>query len=113
MALAATILVGESQEWIPEIVEKTKQLTVGPGADNFDIAPMITKQALDNASNIIKSSETDGSKILLDGRNYKVAGGDKGNFLGPTIIDHSNPGLKSYDEEIFGPVMVLIRRDTI
>jgi len=74
---------------------------------------MITKAALERANGIIASSETDGSEILLDGRNVKVPGYENGNFLGATIIDHSGPGMPSYDEEIFAPVMVLVRRNTM
>lgn len=74
---------------------------------------MITKESLARATAIIDSSETDGSKILLDGRGVKVPGYENGNFLGATIIDHSKPGLPSYDEEIFAPVMVIVRADTM
>jgi malonate-semialdehyde dehydrogenase (acetylating) / methylmalonate-semialdehyde dehydrogenase len=74
---------------------------------------MITKASLARALEIIGSSETDGSKILLDGRNVKVPGYENGNFLGATIIDHSRPGIPSYDQEIFAPVMVIVRADTM
>jgi len=113
MAISVAVLVGQSQEWIPEIVERSKNLSIGPGFSNADVTPMITKDAVNRATNIIASSERDGSKILLDGRNVKVDGYENGNFLGPTIIDHSGPGLPSYDEEIFGPVMTIVRADSI
>lgn len=74
---------------------------------------MVTKAALERAKQIIASSESDGSKILLDGRNVKVEGYPNGNFLGPTIIDHSRPGLPSYDDEIFAPVMVIVRSNSM
>jgi malonate-semialdehyde dehydrogenase (acetylating)/methylmalonate-semialdehyde dehydrogenase len=106
-------MVGESAEWIPDIVEKTRGLTVGPGFENKDIAPMNNKAALQRAEKIISSSETDGSKILLDGRGVKVAGYENGNWLGPTIIDHAGPGMPCYDDEIFAPVMVICRAKTI
>lgn len=113
MAISVSIMVGESQDWIPEIVEKSKGMTVGAGIDNKDLSPLITKAALERARNIIKQSETDGSKILLDGRNVTVEGYPNGNFLGPTIIDHAKPGHACYDDEIFGPVMVIVRADTL
>lgn len=72
-------------------------MTIGSGFENKDICPLITKASLENAENIIKQSETDGSKILLDGRKPNVPGFEKGNFLGPTIIDHSGPGMAAYD----------------
>lgn len=113
MAISVCIMVGSSADWIPEIVEKTKKLTIGPGYQDKDISPMVTKEALSRAHDIIASSEKDGSEILLDGRNVKVPGYENGNFLGATIIDHSGPGLPSYDEEIFAPVMVIVRKDTM
>jgi len=52
------------------------------------------------------------AKVILDGRKVKVAGFEKGNFVGPTIIDHVKPGHAVYDEEIFGPVMIIVRAKT-
>jgi malonate-semialdehyde dehydrogenase (acetylating)/methylmalonate-semialdehyde dehydrogenase len=74
---------------------------------------MNNKGALDRALNIIKQSETDGSKILLDGRGVKVDGYPNGNWLGPTVIDHAKPGMACYDDEIFAPAMVICRADTL
>jgi len=113
MAVSVAVLVGEAQDWIPEIVEKAKTLSLGPGAENPDVGPMITKEAVARANNIISKSESDGTKILLDGRNPKVEGYPNGNWLGPTIIDHSGPGKVSFDEEIFAPVMSIVRVDTL
>jgi malonate-semialdehyde dehydrogenase (acetylating)/methylmalonate-semialdehyde dehydrogenase len=113
MAISVCVMVGESQNWIPEIVEKTKGLTVGPGVENKDIAPMVTKEALQRAEKIIATSENNGSRILLDGRGVKVPGYEKGNFLAPTIIDHVGEGMPVYDEEIFAPVMIIVRKDSI
>lgn len=113
MAISVSIMVGDSAEWIPEIVEKSKNLTIGPGEQNLDISPMITKAALERAEGIIADSEAKGGKILLDGRKPKVDGYPNGNFLGPTIIDHAGPGMPCYDDEIFAPVMVIVRVNTI
>jgi len=113
MAISVSIMVGESAEWIPEIVEKTKGLSIGPGDQNKDISPMITKAALERAERLIAESEAKGGKVLLDGRNPKVEGYPNGNFLGATIIDHAGPGMPCYDEEIFAPVMVIVRVETM
>jgi len=113
MAISVSIMVGDSQKWIPEIVEKTRTLTIGAGVEDKDISPLNTRAGLERAERIIAQSENDGSKILLDGRGVKVPGYEKGNFLGATVIDHSGPGMASYDEEIFAPVMVLVRADTM
>jgi malonate-semialdehyde dehydrogenase (acetylating) / methylmalonate-semialdehyde dehydrogenase len=51
--------------------------------------------------------------VLLDGRGVKVPGYEKGNFVGATVIDEVRPGMSVYDEEIFGPVMIIVRADTL
>lgn len=113
MAISVTVMVGDAQEWIPEIVEKTKGLSIGPGHEDKDIAPLNSKEALDRALNIINKSEQQGAKVLVDGRGAKVSGYEKGNWLGPTIIDHVKPGMECYDLEIFSPVMIICRVDTL
>ena len=113
MAISTIVMVGDAAEWIPDLVEQSKKLTVGKGVDNYDIAPLITKESLDRITGILAKSDSDGSKIILDGRNVKVEGAPNGNFLGPTIVDHAKPGLACYDEEIFGPVMVIVRVKTL
>ena len=95
------------------MVERAKKMTVGVGTENKDICPLITKASLERAEGIIAQAEAQGAKILLDGRNPNVPGYENGNFLGPTIIDNSNPGNVSYDEEIFAPVMSIVRVDTL
>ena len=57
MAISVAVMVGDSADWIPEIVEKTKSLSIGPGAGNFDITPMNNKAALERAHKIIETSE--------------------------------------------------------
>jgi malonate-semialdehyde dehydrogenase (acetylating)/methylmalonate-semialdehyde dehydrogenase len=68
MAQTVSIMVGDTQDWIPEIVERTKKLTVGHGKENPDVTALCGKDALERARRIIANSESDGSKILLDGR---------------------------------------------
>jgi malonate-semialdehyde dehydrogenase (acetylating) / methylmalonate-semialdehyde dehydrogenase len=112
MAIAVAVMVGESQNWIPEIVEKSRKLTVGPGHENPDIAPLNTKEAKEKVERLIADGAKN-AKVLLDGRGVQVKGYPKGNFVGPTIIDHVKPGMACYDEEIFGPVMIIVRANTI
>lgn len=113
MAISVSVMVGESAEWIPDIVEKTKALTVGPGLENADIAPLNTKGGLDRVHKIMAASESQGAKIVLDGRNVVVNGHPDGNWIGPSIIDHASPGMACYDDEIFAPVMVIVRAKTL
>ena len=68
---------------------------------------MVVWQAKSRAVSIIDESVAKGAKVVLDGRKVSVKGFEKGNFLGPTILDNVNPGNPGYDEEIFGPVRVV------
>ena len=105
MALSTVVLVGETKEWLPELVERAKALKVSSGfTEGADLGPMITKQALTRAENLIQSAVDEGAKIVLDGRGYKPEGFENGNFLAPTIITDVKPHMKCYTEEIFGPV---------
>lgn len=113
MAISVVVLVGDSQKWIPELVERAQKLTIGSGFDNVDISPINGKENIDRINGIIDRAEKDPElKILLDGRNPKVDGFPNGNWIGPTIIDGNKPGQESYDTEIFGPVMNIVRVDT-
>lgn len=112
MAISVVVLVGDTQKWIPEIVEKAKGLKCGPGAQNFDICPLNNKAHLDNVNRLIADGEKNGT-LLLDGRNPKVDGYPNGNWVGPTVIDNCKAGMACYDEEIFGPVMNIVRVDTL
>jgi malonate-semialdehyde dehydrogenase (acetylating)/methylmalonate-semialdehyde dehydrogenase len=71
MAISVAVMVGDAKEWIPEIVAKSKTLTVGAGKDNKDIAPLVTKESKTRVEHIISVS-TKEAKVLLDGRNHKV-----------------------------------------
>ena len=112
MAISVVVLVGDSQKWIPEIVEKAKTLKVGPGHLNFDIAPLQSASHLKHVERLIADGQKNG-KLLLDGRGVKVEGYPNGNWVGPTIIDNCTKGMACYEEKIFGPVMNIVRVDTL
>lgn len=97
MAISVAVLVGDAAEWIPEIVEKTKKLTVGPGMKNPDIAPLINKESKQRVEKFIEQGVKEGAKLLLDGRGLKVPGYEQGNFVGPTVFDECKPGMSIYD----------------
>ena len=87
-------------------------MTVGPGSQNVDISPINSKDALQRVTGLIEKGAKE-AKILLDGRSVKVPGYEKGNFIGATVIDNVKPGMAVYDEEIFGPVMIIVRADSL
>ena len=95
------------------MVEKAKTFTIGAGQENKDLCPMIDADALQRAESIIATAEPEGAKLILDGRGVTVPGYEKGNFLGPTVIDHVTTDMTCYTSEIFAPVMVILRVDTL
>uniref|UniRef100_A0A1A9W8R5 Probable methylmalonate-semialdehyde/malonate-semialdehyde dehydrogenase [acylating], mitochondrial n=1 Tax=Glossina brevipalpis TaxID=37001 RepID=A0A1A9W8R5_9MUSC len=114
MALSTALFVGESQAWIPDLVERAKKLNVNRGdAPGADLGPVITPQAKKRICDLIESGVKEGAKLVLDGRNIKVPGSEKGNFVGPTILTNVTPKMKCYTEEIFGPVLVILDADTL
>lgn len=114
MALSTLVLVGESKEWLPDLVERAKQLKVGYGMEpDTDVGPVITVQSKDRIHRLIQSGVDEGADLLLDGRGVVVKGYEKGNFVGPTIISGVKPSMECYREEIFGPVLVCLTADTM
>ncbi|KAJ3987739.1 methylmalonate-semialdehyde dehydrogenase [Lentinula detonsa] len=113
MAISVVVLVGEAQTWLPEIVARAQKLTVNGGFEpNTDIGPVISPSAKARIVDIISSAEGQGGKILLDGRDLVVPTYPDGNFVGPTVIE-ADTSMRCYQEEIFGPALVVIRADTL
>jgi malonate-semialdehyde dehydrogenase (acetylating)/methylmalonate-semialdehyde dehydrogenase len=111
MALPIVVLVGDAKNWVPDLVERAKKLKVGAGEQDLDLCPMNNKPLLEKVEYLIGEGAKE-ANLLLDGRGVKVEGYPKGNFVGPTIIDGVKPGMKCYDEEIFGPVMGIAYTET-
>jgi malonate-semialdehyde dehydrogenase (acetylating) / methylmalonate-semialdehyde dehydrogenase len=114
MATSVTVLVGEAQKWIPDIVAKAKTLKVSAGVEKgADLGPVVSKNAKQRILGLVEDGIREGAKLELDGRTIKVPGYDKGNFIGPTIFSGVTPKMKIYTTEIFGPVMVIVGVDTL
>ena len=113
MATSVAVLVGEANNWIPDIVAKAKTLRVGPGKDNPDLGPVISCNAKQRIEHLIQQGVEHGAKLELDGRAIKVPGFENGNFVGPTLFSGVKPGMPIYDQEIFGPVLVLVSAATL
>jgi malonate-semialdehyde dehydrogenase (acetylating) / methylmalonate-semialdehyde dehydrogenase len=108
MATSVTVLVGEAQRWIPDIVAKAKTLKVNAGVEkNVDLGPVVSKNARQRILGLVEDGIKEGAKLELDGRGIKVPGYEHGNFIGPTIFSAVTPEMKIYTTEIFGPVMVI------
>lgn len=114
MALSALVTVGPAREWVAEIAESAKALKVGGGfIEGTDIGPVISPQSKSRIIELIDDAEANGATILLDGRNHVCEDFPNGNFVGPTIITGVKPGMRAYDEEIFGPVLVVVETETL
>ncbi|MFI5389816.1 MAG: CoA-acylating methylmalonate-semialdehyde dehydrogenase [Bacteriovoracales bacterium] len=110
MAISVAVLVGDAQKWIPELAEKMEMLKPGVWSeDGTSYGPQISSRAKERVEMLIGKGEKEGAKIVLDGRNHTVTGFEKGNFIGPTLIDNVRPEMTIYTEEIFGPVLLLLR----
>ncbi|KAI8873631.1 Methylmalonate-semialdehyde dehydrogenase [Ramicandelaber brevisporus] len=114
MALSTVVFVGEAREWLPELIERAKNLKVSGGFEpNTDVGPLITPQAKARVEELIQSGVDQGAKLLLDGRGVKPAGYEGGNFVGPTVLAGVKPDMRCYQEEIFGPVLVCLEAEDL
>jgi malonate-semialdehyde dehydrogenase (acetylating) / methylmalonate-semialdehyde dehydrogenase len=114
MAASTAVLVGEAMSWIPDLVAKAKTLKVGAGhAAGTDVGPLISCAARERVEAFIASGIEQGATLELDGRKPHVPGFEEGNFVGPTIFSGVRPGMRIYDEEIFGPVLVILAADSL
>ena len=108
MAISVVVAVGDVAEpLIAKITERMDKLTVGPGNDpKSDFGPVITKEHRDRIVSYVVNAPADGVKVVRDGT---AMAADKGFFVGPCLLDGVKPGMKSYDDEIFGPVLGIAR----
>ena len=114
MATAVTVLVGDAQKWIPDIVVKAKSLKVNAGNEKgTDVGPVVSKNAKSRILGLVEEGVKAGARLELDGRDIKVVGYEKGNFIGPTIFSQVKPNMSIYTTEIFGPVMVIVGVNTL
>ncbi|WP_191600053.1 CoA-acylating methylmalonate-semialdehyde dehydrogenase [Marinomonas algicola] len=116
MALSVAVAVGD--EAADTLVEKMQtaiqNLTVGEHSDKSnDFGPVITREHQQKVVGYINSAETDGAKVVVDGRSPSVSGFENGFFVGATLIDCVTPSMQSYQEEIFGPVLQVVRVATM
>jgi malonate-semialdehyde dehydrogenase (acetylating)/methylmalonate-semialdehyde dehydrogenase len=108
MAASAMIGVGDVDEIIDKICSEARKIIPGK-----NLGAVISKESMERIEKYITEAEQQGAKILVDGRNTKVAGSENGNYVGPTVIDHVTPTMSVATEEIFGPVISIMRTNTI
>jgi malonate-semialdehyde dehydrogenase (acetylating)/methylmalonate-semialdehyde dehydrogenase len=113
MALSVVVLVGAAGEWIDEIKAKAESLVVSAGKNDKDLGPLISPAAKARVEHLIGTGVEEGASLLLDGRGITVEGFENGNFVGPTIFDNVTSDMQIYKEEIFGPVLCIMRADSL
>ena len=113
MAISAAVAVGPiADDLIAKITERTVGLKIGDGTKDSDMGPLVTKAHRDKVAGYIDAGEADGAKVVVDGRNVEANGGADGFWLGPTLLDNVTPEMSVYTDEIFGPVLSVLRVET-
>ena len=113
MALSVVVLVGAAGEWIDDIKAKAEGLIVSAGKHDKDLGPLISPAAKARVEHLIGTGVEEGASLILDGRGITVEGYEKGNFVGPTIFDNVTADMQIYKEEIFGPVLCIMRANSL
>jgi malonate-semialdehyde dehydrogenase (acetylating)/methylmalonate-semialdehyde dehydrogenase len=108
MAASAMVAVGNVDRIIQKLCDEAKKIVPG---DN--LGPVISKKAKERIEGYINEAEKQGAKVLVDGRNAVVPGKENGYYVGPTIIDYVQPEMRIAREEVFGPVLSIIRTKNI
>ncbi len=115
MAISAVVAVGAIADPLVRLIaDKAAKVKVGPGdGEGVDMGPLVTGAHRDKVAGYIDTGVAEGAKLVLDGRNKKVAGCENGYFLGTTLFDRVKPTMKIYRDEIFGPVLVVLRAESL
>ena len=110
MAISVVVAVEPvADQLIEKIVARMGKLVTGDGRRGCDMGPLVTREHRDKVASYIEIAEKDGAKVVVDGRNPQVNGESGGFWLGPTLIDKVPTSSKVYTEEIFGPVLSIVR----
>ena len=116
MAVSVVVPVGkETGDAIrTKITPMIENLKIGPGLEkSSEMGPLVTKQHLDKVKNYIDIGIKEGADLVVDGRNFKLQGYENGYYVGGTFFDHVSTDMKIYQEEIFGPVMSMVRSESM
>ncbi|ROZ86290.1 CoA-acylating methylmalonate-semialdehyde dehydrogenase [Gordonia sp. OPL2] len=113
MAISACVAVGPiADDLVAKITERAKTITTGDGTTNADMGPLVTAAHRDKVRSYVDAGERDGATIVVDGRAVEADGSADGFWLGPTLLDNVTTDMSVYTDEIFGPVLSVLRVDT-
>jgi malonate-semialdehyde dehydrogenase (acetylating)/methylmalonate-semialdehyde dehydrogenase len=112
MAVSVAVPVGEKTAdiLVKKLIPRVEGLKVGPSTDpQADYGPLVTRAHLDKVKSYVDLGVKEGAKLVVDGRNFKLQGYENGNFMGGCLFDEVTPSMRIYKEEIFGPVLSVVR----
>ncbi|WP_026439783.1 CoA-acylating methylmalonate-semialdehyde dehydrogenase [Acidocella facilis] len=112
MAVSVAVPVGPVAEpLVQKIAERARSLKIGPGSDKeAEMGPLVTAQHKEKVEGYIAKGLEEGAKAVLDGRGLTLQGNEQGYFTGATLLDHVTPEMSVYKDEIFGPVLSVVRQ---
>ncbi|WP_372342003.1 CoA-acylating methylmalonate-semialdehyde dehydrogenase [Nocardia sp. CC227C] len=110
MAISALVAVGPvADDLVARITERAETIRTGDGTRGTDMGPLVTQAHRDKVASYIDAGESAGATVVLDGRTVEADGAADGFWLGPTVLDHVTPEMSVYTDEIFGPVLSVLR----
>jgi len=115
MAISVAVPVGKgtADALIEKLKPRVESLKIGPATDkDAEMGPVVTKMHRDKILGYIDAGEKDGAKLVVDGRGFKLQGYENGYYVGGTLFDNVEPHMSIYKDEIFGPVLSVVRRDS-
>jgi malonate-semialdehyde dehydrogenase (acetylating)/methylmalonate-semialdehyde dehydrogenase len=115
MAISVAVPVGEktADALIEKLKPRVEALKIGPATDkDAEMGPVVTKMHRDKILGYIDAGEKEGAKLVVDGRGFKLQGYENGYYVGGTLFDNVEPNMSIYKDEIFGPVLSVVRRET-
>ena len=115
MAISTAVAVGRAGDaLVAKVLERANSLRTGPGLDpDSDMGPLVSGASKEKVSGLIETGVNEGAKLVLDGRGVRVGGHQDGFYVGPTLFDEVTTEMEIYKQEIFGPVLIVLRTDTI
>ena len=116
MAISVAVCIGDdvADELVEKLSERVSSLRVGPGTDTSnEMGPLVSQAHYDKVRSYIDLGVEEGAKLLVDGRKLSVADHEQGFFLGGCLFDDVQPDMRIYKEEIFGPVLCVLRTDSM
>jgi malonate-semialdehyde dehydrogenase (acetylating)/methylmalonate-semialdehyde dehydrogenase len=115
MAISAIVAVGEAGDpLVDRLSTRARRVSIGPGtAPDIEMGPLITRAARDRVASYIDRGVAEGARLVVDGRKPVIPGHENGFFVGPTLFDHVTPAMAIYRDEIFGPVLSVVRVESL